>query len=268
MRSSRLRMLLYPAVFGLAALLATGFARAEVYTWKDEKGVVHMSDRKVEDPGKNVTEMTGVQGVPASAGRKEKVQAMLANARNDGRYIELQILVTEYKRSHTYSMIDYFVCVDMSLDMANILKTRNFNTKVVAGNPKVDTAGLSPDKAMATYNHAWVVVELQPGVNVALETTGGFVVDDKVPNFEYYYQGLVFNTPRQAKDTDILIRSAQETCGKAKGLINDWNRSYAGRRLDRGGLEVKGMVEAKVAECNTAGRLYEDLIKTQYRKLY
>ncbi|WP_243358283.1 DUF4124 domain-containing protein [Fundidesulfovibrio terrae] len=251
-----------------ALLLAAWPGLAEVYTWKDEKGVVHMSDRKALDAGKNVTEMTGVKGQPVQGGRREMIQAMLASARNDARYVELQKLAAEYKRSHTYSMADYFVCVDMALDMANILKTKNFAPKVVAGSFKVDTAGMAPDKAMKAYDHAWVVVELSPGVNVALETTGGFVVDEKIPNFEYYYQGLVFQSPRQAKETDVLIRSVNETCGKAQELIKDWNNTQAGRVVDQRGLEAKGRMDAKISECTSVSQQYAELIKSQYKRLY
>ncbi|MFP5223621.1 MAG: DUF4124 domain-containing protein [Acidobacteriota bacterium] len=250
------------------ALLAAGPGLAEVYTWKDEKGVVHMSDRKVEKPGTAVTEMTGLQAPPATGGRQAMVQAMLAAARNNPGYAELQKIVAEYRRTHSYSTLDYFVCIDMSLEMSNILKTRNFVPKVVAGNPKVDTAGMSFDKARQTYNHAWVVVELQPGVHVALETTGGFVVDEKVQNFDLYYQGLVFKDPRQAKETDALIHRINADCQKAGEMARDFDASYAGGPATQRALEAKGMVEAKVRECTASAQQYEALIKNQYRKLY
>jgi len=251
-----------------AAILAACPAKAEVYTWKDEKGVVHMSDRKVEKPGTAVTEMTGLQAPPATGGRQAVVQAMLANARNNPGYAELQKIVAEYKRTHSYSTLDYFVCIDMSLEMSNILKTRNFVPKVVAGNPKVDTAGMSFDKARQTYNHAWVVVELQPGVHVALETTAGFVVDEKIPNFDLYYQGLVFKDSRQAKETDALIHRINADCQKAGEMARDFDASYAGKPATQHALEAKGMVEAKVRECTASAKQYEALIKGQYRKLY
>lgn len=252
----------------LAALLAAAPGGAEVYTWKDEKGVVHMSDRKVEKPGTAVTEMTGLQAPPATGGRQAVVQAMLATARNNPGYAELQKIVAEYKRTHSYSSVDYFVCIDMSLEMANILKTRNFIPKVVAGNPKVDTAGMTFDKARQTYNHAWVVVELQPGVHVALETTGGHVVDEKVQNFDLYYQGLVFKDPRQAKETDALIHKINADCQKASEMVRDFDASYAGRPATQQALEAKGMVEVKVRECTASAKQYETLINSQYRKLY
>lgn len=257
---------LVPVLLASVALAAP--ALADLYTWKDEKGVVHMTDRKEAAPSGNVTEIK--DGAPRQGGgsRAERVQAMLAAARNNSRYVELQQILDEYRRNHSYSATDYFVCVDMALELANILKTRNFSPKVVAGNAKTDTAGLAPDKAMETYNHAWVVVELAPGVNVALEATAGFVVDEKVPNFEYYYQGLVFENPRQAKETNALIASSNDNCKKARELVQDWNARYAGRVVDQRSLEAKGRVDAKMAECTGARREYTELITKQYKKLY
>lgn len=263
---SVLKHLRLPAIV-LAVCAVACPAMAQVYTWTDSKGVVHMTDRKVEKPGGTVTEMTG-QTQPARGGRREMVQAMIVAARNHPGYPDLQKIADEYRRTHSYSTVDYFVCIDMSLEMANILKTRNYSPKVVAGDPKVDTAGLTPDKARKAYNHAWVVVELAQGVNVALETTGGFVVDEKVPNFEYYYQGLVFNDPRQAKETDGLIHRLNDNCKRANELVQNWNAAYAGRVMDQRALEVKGQMDAKMTECVTASQQYEALIKAQYRRLY
>jgi len=105
-------------------------------------------------------------------------------------------------------------------------------------------------------------------VNVALETTGGYVVDDKVPNFDLYYQGLVFKDPRQAKETDALIHRLNADCQKAGEMAREFDASYAGRPATQRALEAKGMVEAKVGECTASAKQYEALIKGQYRKLY
>lgn len=263
-----IRTVLAVAMFLLSLAYACS-SQAAVYTWTDEKGVVHMTDRKVEDPGKKVTEIGGGQSLPAgSGGRRERILAVMAQARSDPKFSELHKIVDEYRRSHSYSMVDYFVCIDMALELSNILKTKQYSPKVVAGTAKTDIAGMTPLKMMETFNHAWVVVELSPGVHVALETTGGFVVDDKTPNFEYYYQGLVFSGPRQAKETDSLIKKVNENCGKAKDMIKDWNANYVGRAADQRSLETKGRVDAKVSECTEAQKQYEELIKKQYRTLY
>lgn len=259
----------------LAALLALSCsvgrpAFAAVYTWVDERGVVHMTDRKTPDQGLNVKTLEDAPrpAVSESAGRKEAILAELTAARDMPGFVELKKIAEEYRRTHTYSKADYFVCVDMALEMENILTTRKFTSQVVAGNVTVDTAGMDPAKLMETFNHAWVVVTLAPNVHVAVETTGGFVVDADQPNFQYYYQGLVFTSARQAKETDDLIHAVNDDCAKAKEMIQDWNRNYVGRPVDVRIVETKGRVDAKVAECNTAQQRYQDLIKKQYHTLY
>jgi hypothetical protein len=242
---------------------------AAVYTWTDEKGVVHMTDRKVEDPNKNVKEIGGGLSQPVGSGsRTERILDVMAQARSDPKFAELHKIVDEYRRSHSYSMVDYFVCIDMALELFNILKTKQYSPKVVAGTVKADTAGMEPAQMARTFDHAWVVVELSPGVHAALEGTGGFVVNEKTKNFEYYFQGLIFSNPRQAKDTDVLMRKKNESCSKAVDIVKDWKANYAGRVPDQRMVQTKGWVDAKVAECTEAQKQYEELIKKQYRTLY
>ncbi|MFZ5427941.1 MAG: DUF4124 domain-containing protein [Thermodesulfobacteriota bacterium] len=242
-------------------------ASAQLFTWTDEKGVVHMTDRRDKVPaGKGVTVNTPAPA--AEGGRAGVIKAMLLKARENPRLPELRELAAEYKRNHTYSMTDYFVCVDMALEMANILKTRQFKASVVAGTVTQDVSGMSPAQMMGAFNHAWVVVELDPGVNVAVETTAGVLAEESVRNFENYYQGLVFKNPRQAKDTDVLIRTVKEDCAKAAELARDFDMRYAGGPATAQALESKGRVEAKIAECNGAKASYAAMIGNQYRKLY
>lgn len=241
-----------------------------MYTWVDERGVVHMTDRKVEDPNKKITEIGDAPGPPlsSSGGRKGAIQAMVAAARKNQRFAELQEIAAEYRRTHSYSMADYFVCVDMAMEMYNILKTKQFSTKIVVGTIKTDIAGMEPAKVTKTLNHAWVVVELEPGVRLAIETTGGFVVDEHAQNFENYYHGLVCADPRQVKDINTLISNLNDNCNKANSLIKDWNTNYAGRAADARSAGTKGKVDAKVSECTDYQKQYEEIVKKQYRTLY
>lgn len=264
---------LLAAVLAVACLAAAP-AFAQLFTWTDEKGVVHMTDRKNAVPAKHAGQIRELaqpgapDQAPSSGSRGERVRNMIAASRENFRLGELRQIAQEYRSTHTYSTLDYFVCIDMALEMHNILKTRNFSAKVVAGTTKKDLAGMPPEKMMGTFDHAWVIVELSPGVNAAVETTAGIVVDEKVPNFEYYYQGLVFTDPRQAKDTDILIRSVNQDCAQAKELLEQWNQRYAGRATTRDGLEAKGRMESKMAECAGTKLKYLDLIKKQFARLY
>lgn len=259
-----------PAVaLAIGVLLSTAFqAGAAVYTWVDKNGVVHMTDRKDGAPADQVKEIGQPPAPPAEATRRGAILSMISAARNDPRYADLVNIAAEYKRTHSYSMTDYFICVDMSLEMANILKTKGFKPTVMAGNPKVDTSSMDPEKMMTTFNHAWVLVDLGQGGRVAVETTGGFLVDDRLQGFENYYQGIAFENPRQAKETDELIRSHNEDCKKAREMVDGWNERFAGKPVSSMALQAKGQVDAKVQDCLTATERYKELIKAQYRKFY
>jgi len=251
----------------VAVLLAAPCpSRAQLYTWTDEKGVVHMTDRKSSVPVGNAKEIKGLS--PPENTRTGRVKKMLEQANANTRMAELRQIADEYHKNHTYSMDDYFVCVDMALELANTLKTRTFNPVVVTGNPKVDTAGMTPLQMMASFNHAWVMVEMAPGVYAAVEATGGFVADETQKDFEYYYQGLAFESPRQAKETDVLIRTVNGDCDKARDLEKDWNARFAGRIATSQSMEEKGKLEAKAAECVDAKSKYAELLARQYRKFY
>lgn len=256
----------------LAALLAcsAGSLRAEIYYWKDAKGVMHMTDRKTTEAAQKgtVIDTTGASAASPGADRKARLATMLTGIRRKAQMAPLQQIVAEYRRSHSYSTADYFVCVDMALELSNILKTKGFVPIVVAGNITADTIGLPPASLRKMFDHAWVVVELEDGASLALEATGGFAVDEKVPHFEYYYQGLAFDNPRQAKETDALIRSANDNCKAAAVLVDAWNAKFAGRAMSPEGSEVKGRMDAKVAECTDSAAQYEELIKRQYRTFY
>ena len=260
------------ASFALAcqAFLVCAPAAAAVYSWVDGRGVVHMTDRIAGDQGGTVTTMEKDLPRPVSAGdgRRQAVLAELAAARDLPRFIELKQIVEEYRRTHSYSQADYFVCLDMALEMHNILATRKFEAQVVAGNVGVDTAGMDPARLMEVFDHAWVVVTLAPGVRVAVEATGGFVVDAGQPGFDYYYQGLVFQSPRQARQTQDLIHAVTGNCARARELIQDWNRTYVGRQPDEAMAEARGRVDAKVAECDGAQGQYRELITKGYQALY
>jgi hypothetical protein len=265
-----MRAVLWFAALGIVLAVAAAPCQAAVYVWKDEKGVVHMTDRKPENPAGNV-EVIGPETNRKPAGQKnreEKVADMQKQAEANPRFAELALIAQEYHKSHTYSMADYFVCIDMALEMNNMLKTRGFDAKVVAGTTKADLAATPRDKFRMNMDHAWVVVELAPGLHVPIETTAGLVVTGRKPHSEYYYQGLVFESTKQAKDLVATIGSSNENCQQAKGLVDDFNANYAGRPGSPALLEAKGRADAKIKDCNDGHKKYDDLIAKNYRTFY
>src|SRR3989304_1697351 len=51
-------------------------------------------------------------------------------------------LAQKYHKSHTYSLGDEFVCIDMSLDLWNQLKTAGIRAGLMAGNVEKDISRL------------------------------------------------------------------------------------------------------------------------------
>jgi outer membrane murein-binding lipoprotein Lpp len=107
-------------------------------------------------------------------------------------------IVRYYHETHVYSTYDYYVCSDMASDVWNMLKAQGIGAIIVVG----DTEKAIGD--IVQSNHAWVLAEVAPGQYLALATTGGFVV----PKNEnaLYYQGWSFDTPKELKRYNELIR--------------------------------------------------------------
>ena len=104
----------------------------------------------------------------------------------------LSQIVSDYHKSHSYSMEDWFVCADMACDVWNMVKTRGIEAKIQVGDVDRDITSLSE------ANHAWVLAETSPGECLALETTGGRVVY-QWENPRYYW-GWSFDNPKKFKE--------------------------------------------------------------------
>ena len=98
-------------------------------------------------------------------------------------------IVRHYHETHVYSEYDFFVCSDMALDVWNMLKAQGINALIQIGN--VDTGA----EDITETDHAWVLAETSFGRYLALETTGGYIVEDN----PLYYRGWSFDNPREYK---------------------------------------------------------------------
>ena len=174
----------------------------------------------------------------------------------------LQQIVEDYHKIHTYTLEDYFVCADMAQDVWNIVDTRGMRALLVAGNIQ------NPDAGWKEYNHVWVIVEAAPRQWVALETTGGFLVNKKDnPN---YYRGIFFENPKDLKTNMDLRRDYNNEIERSativsqynakvseyntkldyyRSILSSYNSKYAGRGLTAAeyqeSLEVKQTVDAE-----------------------
>jgi hypothetical protein len=168
---------------------------------------------------------------------------------NKATFEQLQKIVRDYHVTHTYSMDDLFVCVDMAIDVWNILKTKKINSKILAGRVDQDITHLNGLQYIGQINHAWVVAEPQSGVAVPLETTGGFVVTPDRLNYRLYFEGTDFNSPRALKEFIELRGRAFNTCQQVQSMENYFNETFAGKPITQDSIAYKGRLEQKVQDC-------------------
>jgi hypothetical protein len=104
----------------------------------------------------------------------------------------LATLVSEYRKSHTYSIEDRFVCADMACDVWNMVRTRGLPARIQIGNVNRDISSITE------ADHAWVLADVSHGKWLALETTAGRVVF--LQENPRYYRGWSFESPKKYKE--------------------------------------------------------------------
>jgi len=177
----------------------------------------------------------------------------------------------DYRKTHTYSMQDFFVCADMAIEVWNLLKTKGINAKIQAG---IVDKGILFDGAhdfIKKINHAWVLAEYNPLRWVALETTGGYMVYGETEGEEetalnrnnWYYSGFSFSNPREFKAFIELRKRYFELCNEADQLMYEWNTRYVGRYKTYETARFRGMVDAKAKECEGALMQLIGFLKTR-----
>ena len=148
------------------------------------------------------------------SGQKSTV-AFTIESQEDTNIRILQQIVEDYHKIHTYTLEDYFVCADMAQDVWNIVETQGMRALLVAGNIK------NPNADWKDYDHAWVIVEAAPQQWVALETTGGFLVNkNENPN---YYRGIFFENPKDLKTNMDLRRDHNNEIARFAAIVSQYN---------------------------------------------
>jgi hypothetical protein len=132
----------------------------------------------------------------------------------------LSQIISDYHRNHTYvggptNGGDIFVCGDMASDVWDILQTKGIPAKIMVGNVMKDVA------SYAEYDHAWVLAQLPTGRWLALEATGGCIVDNKEK--PRYYSGHAFSSPKPVKEYNRLVRQREEAIPKFNVAKHDYN---------------------------------------------
>ena len=172
-------------------------------------------------------------------------------------------IAKEYNQSHTYSKKDLFVCVDMAIDVWNMLKTRGINAKIWAGRVDEDITQLEPLPFLLQINHAWVMAETSPAQWVPVETTAGVIISPTESNFSLYKYGYPFENPRRFKEFVEMRNKLTETCNEAIKMAKTWDNYYVGRLRTVSSTQLSGRVAQKLDDCNRVFQDIGNLIKSQ-----
>jgi hypothetical protein len=164
-------------------------------------------------------------------------------------------ILTEYYKSHTSSISDFFVCADRAIDVWNLLDTQGINAKIQTGIVDKRVGFDGPLDFIKKINHAWVLAQYAPLEWVALEITGGYFVysedeESALDKNDWYYSGFSFSNPNEFKAFLERRKRYVAVCNEADQLIEEWNARYAGRHKTPETVRLKGMVDAKNKECD------------------
>ncbi|MCE5244327.1 MAG: hypothetical protein LLF99_14150 [Desulfobacteraceae bacterium] len=170
--------------------------------------------------------------------------------RSEPNYRKIRSIVHNYRVQHTYMSNEFFVCVDMAMDVWNLLATSGIRSRIVVGNVQADIAeGNTVRRYLSTLNHAWVVAEVSPTAWIPLEITGGCVVEPSMLNYRLYNKGIAFENPKECKEFNTARTSMFDTCNESVTLQDNFNRSYAGRPVSNESIEYIGRMKQKANDC-------------------
>lgn len=100
---------------------------------------------------------------------------------------------------HTYMLDEGYVCVETTVDVWNLLKTRGIDSTIMIGNYS------SPCEDFSCANHAWIVVDT-PTDHVAIQTTRGYISHDPLA-----FVGMRFANPKEFQDAWSIYHHADAT---------------------------------------------------------
>lgn len=163
-------------------------------------------------------------------------------------------ILHDYHKAHTYigteagAAQNIFVCGDMACEVWDMVRTKGIEARIQVGNVKNDI------NSMAGANHAWVMAEVTPGKWLALETTGGYVVNQN--KNARYYSGHSFSNPKEFRDYQTLIHQFNDAVQKQRNAAEDYNQMVsqykAANGYDQSKLRGELVQKAAVAKQRAA----------------
>ena len=128
-----------------------------------------------------------------------------------------------YHDTHTYT-VNVYDCDNMAADIWNQLITLDINAVIAIGSLDYIITDVTQT------NHAWVMAEVSPGEWLALEATGGRIVQ-KSENPRYYV-GWILETPAdyrthnlKVREYNTLVKVYNNIVAEDNDVINEYNQS-------------------------------------------
>jgi len=261
-------------------LVQTETCFAEIIKYQDENGKVHFtSDRASIPEGGKVLKVYKTDQDAEEKSEEGKLDSQppqqypprQEDSVRDGIIVRvLRDIVQSYHATHTYSESDFYVCADMTLDVWNMVETKGINARIAVGNVQ------NPQADWNQFNHAWVMAEVASDSWLALETTGGVVVRSDAN--KKYYRGFFFNTPKEFKEYvdlrkrryDLSLRTKElekeltnvrreyeQELRKHNSLIDEYNRTYADKRLSKSRFKKSTELRNRLNEQAMVVKKYE-----------
>ncbi|MBN1366103.1 MAG: hypothetical protein JW976_14965 [Syntrophaceae bacterium] len=155
-----------------------------------------------------------------------------------------------YNFSHSYTMEEGFVCLDMAIDVWNQLKTYGIEAKIMGGTIRENITAWNFRQLAMESNHAWVVAIISSTEKVAIETTAGKVIKQGTTDAAPYFKGIAFDDPAQIKRFELLRKSVLGNCRDASILIDEFNKDAAEKQLRPEEIIArKSQIEQRKQDC-------------------
>ena len=161
-------------------------------------------------------------------------------------------IATDYHNAHTYLGKDGYVCGDMACDVWDMIISKGIHAKIEIGNVEQDI------ESTREANHAWVIVDVAPGKQVAVEATGGFLVYPE-QNKRYFY-GHAFGDPRDFKEYVRLLKKFREARERGRQVGESYNEMVAQYNSATGPARtaLKSLLEQRKAVLNQLHSDFQD----------
>ncbi|MBU1003435.1 MAG: hypothetical protein KKE73_13055 [Proteobacteria bacterium] len=161
---------------------------------------------------------------------KSQAQSASSSLNHEATMELIQEVLAEYSSKNKYSKLTQTQCKQMSEAIWYRLRVKGLDVRLAGGNVERKITGLGFEHYANLANHAWVMAKTPERGWLALECTSGGIIS-REENELYYTSAVFFRTPEEVYRFDGRRRDAHNAYVKLNKLVEQWNTTYAGKRL-------------------------------------